>query len=370
MGDMENKEYVNRIYVEKNICPVYKKIQKDNNPIFIWGNGALANHVYAYCRKFNIKVCGCFVNTATNTDYFQGLPVFKMDKLLESHSAFSVIIGHAEYEEGLKQLEGIENIKNVYCISALCYGIYHLITEDDIAKEKETINYIFEDLADDFSRECLQAYFEARMNDNVKYIFPYYKKGNTYYKNDVLVLTHDELLLDVGACIGNAIWPFVKSVQGKYKGIIAVEPETDNFMKLQGNVKAHGLEKVVLRQQCIYNQNGYVNFKGGEEYGGICQENGSNKRYPAITIDSLCQELAVEQEVSIIKLNFPYAVVEILSGARSVLQKAKPKLIIRVGLDENVLLDVYRVIKRINPQYKIHLRYTIGIPQGLTLFAV
>lgn len=87
-------------------------------------------------------------------------------------------------------------------------------------------------------------------------------------------------------------------------------------------------------------------------------------------MDSLCKELAVEHEVSIIKINFLYAVTEILFGACSVLQKRKPRLVIRVGFDEKVLLDVYRTIKKMNPQYKIYFRYTIGIPEGLTLFAV
>lgn len=367
---MENSQYVRSIHIEKNICPVYEKLQKEDNPIFIWGVGALANHVYDYCRKYDIKVCGCFINTTVNTDCFQGLPVFGMDKLLEAYSNFSVIIGHSDYESGLKDLQGIDNIKNIYFISALCYGINHLITEDYLNKERVTVNDMFSNLEDDFSKGCLKAYFEARTNDNARYMFPYYKKGTTYYSNDVFLLGRDELLLDIGACIGNTIWSFVERVQGKYKGIIAVEPDMDNYIKLRENIQNGGLDKVILRRECIYNQNGYVDFRGEAEYGGIGKGDGINKRYPSITVDSLCKELAVEHEISIIKINFPYAVVEILSGACSVLQEKKPKLVIRVVLDEKVLLDVYRTIRKMNPQYKIYFRYTIGMPQGLTLFAV
>ena len=110
---MENSQYVSSIHIEKNICPVYKKLQKEDNPIFIWGVGALAKNVYTYCRKYDIKVCGCFINTTLNTDCFQGLPVFGMGELLEAYSSFSVIIGHSDYENGLKDLQGIENIKNI-----------------------------------------------------------------------------------------------------------------------------------------------------------------------------------------------------------------------------------------------------------------
>ena len=367
---MKSGGYIDRIHIEKNIVPIYQKLLKDSNPIFIWGSGTLANHVHAYCNEFSIKVQGCFTNVVTGVATFQGLPMFELNELLTSYSGFSVILGHSNYETGMRQLKGIKNVKNIYCISALCYGINHLIPSNYIEKEREPINNIFTGLADDFSRGCLQAYFESRINDNAKYMFPYFQKGNTYYSNDILTLTHNELLLDVGACGGNAIWPFIKEVDGQYKGIIAVEPDEENFAKLQVNVKKNGLERIVLRKQCIYSENGEVSFKGEKEYGGICEEDVNCKHYQAITIDSLCEELEVEQAISIIKINFPFAVSDILQGAKSVLQKIKPKLIIRAGFDERVLLSTYGMIKKINPQYKIYLRYTIGMPQGLTLFAV
>ncbi len=69
------------------------------------------------------------------------------------------------------------------------------------------------------------------------------------------------MLLDIGACVGNTIWSFVERVQGKYKGIIAVEPDMDNYIKLRDNMQNGRLDKVILRNECIYNQNGYVDFR-------------------------------------------------------------------------------------------------------------
>ena len=78
----------------------------------------------------------------------------------------------------------------------------------------------------------------------------------------------------------------------------------------------------------------------------------------------------MEEAISLIKINFAFSVSEVLDGGKNLLKKKKPKLIIRAGFDENVLLETYLLIKKLNPQYKIYLRYTVGIPQGLTLFAV
>ncbi len=367
---MQDENFMDQIYMEKNIVPTYQKIQNDANPIYIWGIGALANNLPVFCRTHSIKVQGFFVDTDKNTDFFQGLPVYELNELVEKHSSFSVIIGHSDYEEGVKRLEDIPNIDNVYFITSLCYEIYHLITDEFMKKEEEVMNYIFADLHDDYSKECLRSYFEARINDNAKYMFPYYKKGTTYWINDIFELTYDELLLDVGACVGDAIQTFVRSVSGRYKGIIAVEPDGQNFSKLQANMIKRGVDNIIFRQECLYNQDGYVYFEGEKERGGICKDTGRGRSCSATTIDSLCRKLGVEQSLSIIKINFPFSVPEILFGARGTLQSIRPKIIIRAGFDERVLLASYRVIKEINPEYRIYLRYTLGIPQGLTLFAV
>lgn len=367
---MKDKKFIERIHIEKDVVPLYQRIQNDTAPIYIWGIGALANNLPAYCRAHSINVQGFFVDTGKNTDFFQGLPVYELNELIEKYSSFSVIIGHSDYEDGLKRLEGIPNIGNVYFLTSLCYEIYHPIANEFMKREEEAVNCIFADLQDDLSRECLCSYFEARINDNARYMFPYYKKGTTYWINDIFELTCDELLLDVGACVGDAILSFADSVSGQYKGIIAAEPDEQNFSKLRANMIKRGVDNVIFRQECLYDQDGYVYFEGEKERGGICGDTGRGRSCPAITIDSLCRELAVEQSLSIIKINFPFSVPEILWGARGILQKTKPKIIIRAGFDEKVLLASYRAIKEINPQYCIHLRYTLGIPQGLTLFAV
>lgn len=367
---MKSEKFTDQIFIEKGIVPLYQKIRGDKELIFVWGIGALANNFPAYCRKYGIKIQGFFVDVEKKVDLFKGLPVFGLSELIEKYPKFSVIMGHSNYEDGLKHLEGIENISNVYCLASVCCEIYNLITEDFIKNEAETINSMFAELQEDLSRDCLRSYFEARINDNVKYMFPYYQKGTTYWSNDIFELSDGELLLDVGACVGNAILPFVESVQGRYKGIIAVEPDEANFAELKTNLTRCGVDKITLRRECIYDHDGYVSFEGEKEYGRICETAKESRSYPAITIDSLCRELAVEQSLSIIKINFPFSVPEILYGAQNVMRQVKPKLIIRIGFDENVLLNVFKVIREINSQYKIYLRYTLDMPQGLTLFAI
>jgi hypothetical protein len=88
----------------------------------------------------------------------------------------------------------------------------------------------------------------------------------------------------------------------------------------------------------------------------------------AVTIDTLCREL--DCDISLVKINFPYSVTEVLFGGKELFLRRKPQLIIRIGFDENVLVDTCMAVRKINPDYKLYFRYTLGFPQGLTLFAI
>ena len=228
------------------------------------------------------------------------------------------------------------------------------------------------ELEDEKSKKCLKSYFESRVYDKPEYIFPYIDKGITYFMNDVFQLSEEETFLDIGACYGKAIWSFLQAVNYNYSYIIALEPEEENFFLLQKKIEENEVKNIIAKQVCAYSKCGTVHFEGDREQGGIKTSiSASNyKTYPAITIDSLCEELPIEKMISIIKINFAFSVSEVLAGGKHLLKKRKPKLIIRAGFNENVLLETYLYIKNVNPQYKIYLRYTVGIPQGLTLFAI
>lgn len=357
-----------RLARKPEIVPQYLQIKKDKNPIFIWGCGDLAVQVYHYCQNYEIPVEGFFVNLPEEKTSFEGLPVYKIEQVIDRYPKFSVIVGHANYKDGAAWLQKIKNVESAYCITSCAYDIWHILSEDFLAENEDVLNAFYNELPDELSRQCFCSYFESRVNDDPSYIFPYHKKEISYYKNDVFSLGQDETLLDVGAYIGESIWSFADAVDGTYRSIIALEPDEDNCRILQKGIEDRAIQNVFVRQVCAYDREGFVKFSGEQEEGGI-QENAEQYRlYPAVTLDGLCQDL--NAGVSLLKINFPFAVPQILNGAKQLLREKKPKVIIRAGFDEAVLIETYQALKSLNPGYRIYLRYTVGIPQGLTIFAV
>lgn len=357
-----------RLARKSEIIPQYLQIKKDKNPVFIWGCGDHATQVYNYCRNYEIPLEGFFVNVPEKKTSFEGFPVLKIEQVVERYPKFSVIIGHANYADGVAWLQKIKNIENTYCLASCNYSIWHILSERFFAENEAVLNAFYNELPDELSRQCFCSYFESRMNDDPSYMFPCYKKEISYYKNDVFTLGQDETLLDVGAYIGESIWSFVEAVNGTYRSIIALEPDEANYRVLHKGIKERAIQDIIVRQICAYDKEGFVKFSGEQQEGGI-QENAEKYRLcQAATLDSLCQEL--NASASLLKINFPYAVSQILNGAKHLLREMKPKVVIRAGFDEAVLIETYQTLKSLNPDYLIYLRYTVGIPQGLTIFAV
>ncbi len=361
---------LDKIRMIENVIPMHIKIGQDSNPIFIWGCGALAIQVYKFCQKYSIGINGSFVNIESSQDYLEDLPVYDLEDLMCRYPKFSVIVGIADYIYATAYLKEIANVENIYCLPSVCCEVTNLISYGYMEKNKEVLNALYNDLADEKSKACLIAYFESRLNDRADYMFSYYDKSINYYKNDVFKLGADETLLDCGACVGDAVWSFIDAVEGTYQSVLAIEPDMDNYTFLLKEIERRKLKNIIVKQVCAYNENTHVHFSGNTQSGRIDNANNERELYEAVTIDYLCGELKMAEDVSIIKINFASAVPEILEGARKLLQEKKPRLIIRAAYDEKELVKIYLSIKNINPSYRLYLRYTLGLPQGLTLMAV
>ena len=112
-----------KIVLSKSIIPQFILMKEERNPIFIWGVGALARNVYNYCMKFDINVGGFFVNVSGNLNsMISNIPVYDIEKLVEQYSRFSVVIGHANYAEGIEFLKGIDNVEKIYCLKIMQKG--------------------------------------------------------------------------------------------------------------------------------------------------------------------------------------------------------------------------------------------------------
>ena len=118
-------------------------------------------------------------------------------------------------------------------------------------------------------------------------------------------------------------------------------------------------------------KNTVVDFEMDEDLGGINDQKRSYthvERKQARSIDYISEKYS--DFPTIIEINFPHSVVEVLRGCVNAIERYHPKVIIRIGFFEGVVADVYQYVKENMSEYKIYFRYTVGIPQGLTMLLI
>lgn len=74
--------------------------------------------------------------------------------------------------------------------------------------------------------------------------------------------------------------------------------------------------------------------------------------------------------ISLLKINYLKGVKEALQGGSHILKVHKPKLSIAVGLDCRNIIVLPMLIKRINPEYKLYLRYNSSMLSSLMLYGI
>lgn len=337
----------------------------DDNFLYIWGAGEFAHFVEHFLKKKNISFAGAIVDVKLVNKPVVTCCVYHIQEILACSKKVSVIAGYADYhaiETSTKRYKEI--IEKVYYLTSCEYDRFDTISKKYFEDTKRQWENMYKCLADDYSRKSLRVYLQTRLSNRIDYFLNFKINNVGYFRNDILDFDNrSKSLLDVGAFEGSAVDEFVDELKG-YDWIIAVEPDKDNYIKLCTNIQR---ENVLCKMICASDKDGKEYFCGTGQEGGISTKNEGGEWIESQKIDTILEDKG--NDVGVIKINFPFFIDRILDGAKYTMKKNKPQIIIRAGFFEEVLLQCFEKILEINPEYNIYLRYTVGIPQGLTIYA-
>lgn len=339
------------------------KGQRDT-PLYLWGCGNVAREVFRILSENEVFISGCVIDVDRDINEYMGLKVERLADVLYRESSLNIVIGHAQYHRK-KELESLSNVQNVYCLPNP-FKTHEDITEEYYRQHIDDFKKSEGLFKEELSKKVFKAYMESRVYGNLDAIFDAFTRPMSYVDNDIWEL-NNEVYVDCGAYNGDTIAMFIDAASGRYKGIYAFEPDHKIFCKMKERMKPYDDGRIHLFEKGLWNKNTFLSFVPDEEQSGYATEAfipGDEYTVAVCKLDDI-----IKDDVTLIKVNMSGSNRECIEGARRIIRACHPKVAITVGLTKERLYQIPVLLKEINPDYDLFLRFNESMPSRICLYA-
>lgn len=215
---------------------------------------------------------------------------------------------------------------------------------------KERIENCIGYLEDQESRDCYISAIKYRCSHDKKDA-PRYTKERYFISSIFGTEFDDEIFVDGGAFVGDTVRQFYRLSKGKYKKIIAFEPDTENF-KMLDKLK---YPRVIKYNIGLWNLRTELKFFNNGSCGSKVVEK-DNENVVKIKTDML-DDIPDCQDATLIKLDVEGAEMKALKGAEKIIRKNHPKLTICLYHSCEDMIDIIEYIHDMFPNYRMYVRH-------------
>lgn len=175
-------------------------------------------------------------------------------------------------------------------------------------------------------------------------------------------------IIDGGAFQGDTTLWFSNLVGPEGK-VFAFEPFGENYDILVENVKKNNIENVIPIPKALYNKSCAFSMMGDGQGAMLVEGNSNVNVIETISIDEYTQSQNCSQ-VNFIKMDIEGAEAPALEGAVKTIKRYLPKLAISVYHKGTDIVAIPKLIKNIEPNYKLYLRHRSNSWVDTVLYAV
>lgn len=335
---------------EKNIWDFLKE---DGKPVVIYGMGNGAEKILATLDSYGIKASDIFASDEFVRGHsFMGYKVLKYSEICEKYSDFNVILAFATHLDNV--IENIKRINSEHSVFAPDVPVAGggLFTREYIEEHEDDFDFVYNRLADKESKRIYTDILNFKVSGKISYLLgSFCKKENIY--GEILKLSDNETIVDLGAYDGDTIREFTDFTKGKYNKIIALEPDAKNFKKLIKNTA--DMKNITVLNMGAWNKKDTLIF--AKKAGRNSRLSSEGVPVSVTDIDSL-----IKEPVTVIKMDIEGAELKALEGAENTIKKYLPKLYVCAYHRNEDLFTLGKKIIELNSGYKLYFRHSRYIP--------
>lgn len=237
-----------------------------------------------------------------------------------------------------------------------------------LKKHLADARWLYQNLQDYTSKKLLYAI----LNNWYHYDFATLKTVSNnpychYFDLDIISQTKNEILVDLGAYIGDTVLDYIDTYgTNSYDKIYCYEITDSSYALLKNNLSKY--ENIVYKKLGISDKTEtmYLDTNSNSSSANRVTETGNIK----VKLTSLDED--IQEPITTIKMDIEGGEQKAILGSRNHIQKDNPKLLISVYHNFDDLFEIPKMIAKINPNYHYYLRNYGGniFPTEIVLFAI
>ena len=239
------------------------------------------------------------------------------------------------------------------------------------AREETICSY----LADDKSRLVFSKAIKYRQT-LCKRDKPPYSILDQYFVDGIITLSDEEVFLDCGAYAGDTISKFLNACHGRYKKIVAFEPDIREASKITNMhidncdvVNAGVWNSSTSLSLVLVNNNDDGSARIEEPNVADSRDHRRDAEIVSVNVLAI-DETELCNDCTFIKMDVEGSELKALAGAEKTIRKNRPKLAICIYHSDDEMLRIPEWIHSLGLGYRIYVRHHLGNTRETVLYAI
>jgi FkbM family methyltransferase len=354
--------------IEDSIRASYRLPELNLDEVYIFGAQRLGETIAGQCETGNIKIKAFIDNDIRkHGKSLCGRAIIPLeavenrDAVIIVASKYLAAIGEQLEEEGFSTVIPFPALAlidaSVFAVEAVFDG-----THDDMMDNISSYLKLYELLADDQSRNVLDAILNFRLSYDATYLKSVGEPPERMYFDDVIKLTNNEVFVDGGGFDGDTAAAFISRTGHSYKKIMLFEPDQTLLDKARERLK--GQKDIEFYGYGLFSRTGTLRFQLTGDLDGFISDSGE------IEISTVALDELTKDDITLLKLDIEGSELDAIEGAARHISEDKLKMAICVYHKPAHLWQLPFRINELRPDCQFYLRHYSDTHFDTVLYAV
>ena len=361
---------------------LWEYLKTAGKPVVLYGTGDGADKVLTRLAETGVPVSGIFASDEfVRGQQFHGFTVQAYSELMALREKVIVLIAFAsELPDVMERFYKLASVHETYAPHVPVFSGEETVTAAWIKKYERELQTVYERLADAVSRETFASVLNYKLSGKLSYLQAC-TTNRTEDLRTIFSFGGEETYLDLGAYNGDTVQEFLQLTRGRYKKIVALEPDPKNFKKLTDFVRQNELKKITCLQAGVWNDCGSLELTGnGGRQSTFWEADRSGFATQPLSQTCSMKKKIKKQQVTVVsvdavlgnehadymKFDVEGVEKEALEGAAGHLvpdgNGTLPKLLVAAYHHDEDLFALPLLLWKLQPEYKIYLRKHPYVP--------